>query len=138
MTSSKYTYIVAALLIACFAAAIYPSGGNGLLTGTDKSAVYDVTAGEVISQAPDTSYEVEISGKLRMVGSAPFYEFVITTADNVDYYLEAKKEELERLRTYQGRSAKTTGIVKIQQIKYPNSAYDHERRSIFPKTLDIK
>ncbi len=138
MRSSRYLTGLAFIIVITAALILSPDLQKNAGENTSNINIAPDKTPENPKQIPENSNEVEISGKLRMVGSAPFYEFVITTADNVDYYLEAKKEELDRLRSYQGRNAKTSGIVKIRQYKYPNPAYDHERRSIFPKTLDIK
>ncbi len=102
-------------------------GHAGASGDRDVSGFFDANAG----------YEVEITGTLRRIGSARANEYVITSPDGVDHYIEASREEKDKLMHFQGKKAKIRGKLEIKKFVYPNPLYNHEKRFIFPETLEI-
>ncbi len=88
------------------------------------------------SAAVNDGYEIELTGTLRLVGSAPIFEYVLTS-NGVDYYIEADKEEIDKLKSFQGKKARTYGTVMIKKYVYPDPVYNHEKNFLFPETLEI-
>lgn len=81
-------------------------------------------------------YEVELTGVLRLVGSAPHYEFVVTSG-GVDHYIQADGEEKKPLFSHQGKKVKVKGIMTVKKNIYPNPVYNHEKRFISPDSIEI-
>lgn len=118
--------------------AVHSTAEANLPGGSSVSAAAG-TASVTLSNndAAPRSGETELRGKLRMVGNAPFYEFVITVDGKTDYYIKAKKSEQEGLMKHQSRAVRAVGTVEKEDLKYPNPIYNHTRHYIFPRILDI-
>ncbi len=119
------------------------SNGGGISNiGTSKTAgaeaVHTAASGDAsgFSRA-NAGYEVEITGTLRRIGSARSNEYVITSPGGVDHYIEASNEEKDKLTHFQGKKAKIRGKLEIKKFVYPDPLYNHEKRYIFPETLEI-
>jgi len=97
-------------------------------------------AGGIAENHPQSNdscgYEVELTGVLRLIGSAPRYEYVITS-DGVDHYIEADAEEKKPLLLHQGKKVKVKGILIVNKHIYPDPVYNHEKRSIYPDTIEV-
>ena len=89
-------------------------------------------------QLPNDScgYEIELTGVLRLIGSAPHYEFVVTSG-GVDHYIQADAEEKKPLFSHQGKKVKVKGIMTVRKNIYPNPVYNHEKRFIYPDSIEI-
>ena len=89
-------------------------------------------------QLPNDScgYEVELTGVLRLIGSAPRCEYVITSG-GVDHYIEADAEEKKSLLLHQGKKVKVKGIMTVNKHIYPDPVYNHEKRFIYPDTIEV-
>jgi hypothetical protein len=89
------------------------------------------------SQPPDSpGYEVELTGVLRLVGSAPHYEFVLTF-NGIDHYIKADAEEKKPLHLQQGKKVKVKGMMRVEKFIYPDPLYNHEKRFIYPDSIEV-
>jgi|GEM_PF-5289899 len=85
-----------------------------------------------------SSGEVELSGRLRIIGNEPFSEFVVTHEDKTDYYIKVDKSEKTSLYPLQGKKVTVFGYLKVERNRYPNPAYDHDKHYIIIKRLEAK
>ena len=98
----RYCFILLPLLF-CFAAAL-PAGG-----GKEK----------------DTA--VQITGKVRLVGSSPLTELVITGSEK-EWYVD--KEEEHKLKDLQHKTVTVKGKETVKALKFANGMSAGERRTI--------
>lgn len=94
-------------------------------------------AGAENFQDASVTAEIEIAGTLRLVGSARAAEMVVTTHGGPDYYLEAEKSELERLKPYQGRKVRAFGVRVVEEYKYPDPKYNHTKHILVIKRIEF-
>lgn len=99
-------------------------------------------AGEPVPGTSQTNEEnkalTTIIGRLRLVGSSRFSKLVITTDENVDYYIRARTNtELQTFLTYQSKMVVATGTVHIRTKYTPDRKYAVTTREIFVDELNI-
>jgi hypothetical protein len=61
---------------------------------------------------------VELSGRVRLVGSEPFPDLVLTGKDDQDWYLEGSSRQV--LRFYEQRTVKVRGRVELREMILAN------------------
>lgn len=76
---------------------------------------------------------VELEGRLRLVGSEPFTELVLTGADGQDWYLEGPARRA--LQVYEQRSVRVRGKVELREMLLANGRSLGLRRVLSEITL---
>jgi hypothetical protein len=61
---------------------------------------------------------VELSGLVRLLGSEPFPDLVLTGGDGEDWYIEGSGREI--LRSYEQRSLRVRGRVELREMILAN------------------
>jgi hypothetical protein len=61
---------------------------------------------------------VELSGRVRLLGSEPFPDLVLTDRDGADWYLEGP--DRRALQAYEQRTLKVRGRVELRELVLAN------------------
>jgi hypothetical protein len=69
---------------------------------------------------------VEVTGRVRLVGSEPFPELVITDGDNHDWYIA--REDRAALREFEQRTVTCRGVVSREEMTLANGKRLDDRR----------
>lgn len=133
----KIIYIV--ILIFTAAAFIYSDSrvysGVGFNTGTVGGG--KIRPGKLLTGNSAATMEIEISGRLRLVGDARSAEMVVTPDGGADYYIAAEKSELEKLKPHQGKKVKASGFHTVEEYKYPDAKYNHTKNVLIIERLEF-
>jgi hypothetical protein len=111
----------------CFAA-VLPAWGRKEKTGTDAGAqknALEVNAAEEIEAAEAAL--VRVSGRIRLVGSGPMPELVITGPDR-EWYVSREDEHL--LKDLQHRIVTVEGFENVVEMKFANGLSAGEWRTL--------
>ncbi len=128
--------LITAFIILLLRNGVIEISGNEASKKTSEIKVFHDTA-ENKFQPPDSyGYEVELTGVFRLAGSAPYYKFMITSG-GADYCIQAGAEEKKLLYPHQGKRVKVKGKLKTEKHIYPNPLYNHEKRFIYPDSIEV-
>jgi hypothetical protein len=70
---------------------------------------------------------LEIRGRLRLVGSARYAEYVVTPPDNYDVYLDLDRVKSAGLVEYSGRYVRAKGRMRVRPMYAPGRKFVHWR-----------
>ncbi len=76
---------------------------------------------------------VEVWGKIRLVGSEPFPELVITDDSGNDWYID--EESREAVQAYEQRRVRLSAIVRLKSLTLANGTALPERRILKAVTV---
>jgi len=71
--------------------------------------------------------KVQVTGKVRLVGSEPFPELVISGSDG-EFYID--REDVSKLRDLQQRTVVVEGTLTVRSYNYANGRPAGERRTL--------
>ncbi|MDR0527281.1 MAG: hypothetical protein LBG79_05655 [Spirochaetaceae bacterium] len=71
---------------------------------------------------------VEVAGIVRITGSTPFTEVIITDSENNDWYIEAR--DAKKLHPFQHTEIRVRGTVRLTEILLANNKSLGIRRSL--------
>jgi len=82
--------------------------------------------------------EITVEGKLRVVGSSPFYELVVTTPEPKDYYLNFNNRvKAAEYMSFQYKQIKVLGTLNIVHLKTPDGKYTVTKNIIKVKQISV-
>ena len=126
MNNSRSVFLC--ILFLCLAAAL-PARGGKEKAGTEmpevrKNIVEKTEEGEA---AEAITTLVQVTGRVRLVGSAPITEIVITGPDK-EWYVSREEDCL--LRELQHRTVTVEGYESVIELRFANGRYAGQRREL--------
>jgi hypothetical protein len=77
---------------------------------------------------PADGARVRLHGRVRLVGNMPFPEFVITGADEVDWYVHG--EDRKKIEAFNGQLVVVTGTARVRRMYLADGAFAGLRRRL--------
>ena len=90
------------------------------------SVLYAVGSKEVKSAAAQSTV-VQVSGRVRLVGSDPFPELVVSGPDR-EWYID--RDDQSKLKDLQHRTVTVEGIETVKELRFANGRPAGERRTL--------
>jgi hypothetical protein len=78
---------------------------------------------------------VVIEGRLRQVGAGRWVSLVVTTASNVDVYLELTREQRPAMEEFVYRRVRADGIIQTVAMRAPGGIFRHWQYRLTPREL---
>lgn len=78
---------------------------------------------------------IEVHGTLRLVGSNPYFVYVVSDNQN-DYYLDIPASSLKKYQDLQNKKVKVVGKLIIMKLTTPNKQYTVDRLNIQVVSLE--
>lgn len=82
--------------------------------------------------------DIDLVGKVRVVGNAPFTQVVITTPERTDFYIRAgSRDNKKRIYSLQTRKVEVKGKLHIKEMVSADKKYRHNRYLIELEELNV-
>ncbi|GHV94328.1 hypothetical protein AGMMS50293_06480 [Spirochaetia bacterium] len=133
MLLQKSAFLPLLLGLLFLPALLFPLGGTEQDGSSGKGTRSKPLRGTgLYAKALDGQY-VELAGRIRLVGSAPFPELVLSDGENNDWYIEKASREI--VSAYEQQTVTIRGKLTLQDMILANGTVLDKRRMLSELTL---